>query len=389
MHGVSTNTLGVPQDQIDQSTASKTPRDFLPSNHPNSDLRAIEIHKPAFSFHNPLKVKNLDFKKIDNSSIENQDHETKKILKKFQISENSNNQALIDNENNRLIIVSDGPTAFRELFNNSWSNLMFGWIRTLAGKGQRNLVSDWEKEGLKYSQSKSDRQAQILEPMSHIRKALRLNHYKAVTMFYLDKETNKFKTEPEAIALITQYEPLLDEVIKSAPQEQVELAKKIKDEEIFSNWFCADQFIVNPSSSLELKEITHNTCEALFASNGFKGLTVHYRIHNEDNATSNDLSYDSIPWKHLYQRNDESWKSSDDNHPHSKITVVRGKSSRSTSIPKELAYMHAWAQMALGRSFEENESNLDLVHNAAKSNTARLGDFNQAITLNLSKTAKS
>jgi hypothetical protein len=266
---------------------------------------------------------------------------------------------------------------------------MFGWIRTLAGKGQRNLVSDWEKEGLKYSQSKSDRQAQILEPMSHIRKALRLNHYKAVTMFYLDKETNKFKTEPEAIALITQYEPLLDEVIKSAPQEQVELAKKIKDEEIFSNWFCADQFIVNPSSSLELKEITHNTCEALFASNGFKGLTVHYRIHNEDNATSNDLSYDSIPWKHLYQRNDESWKSSDDNHPHSKITVVRGKSSRSTSIPKELAYMHAWAQMALGRSFEENESNLDLVHNAAKSNTTRLGDFNQAITLNLSKTAKS
>jgi len=379
--GISSNSvIKSPGDTATQDSINPTP---------NTDLDLTKLHEPSYGFLNPSKAANFGFTKIDNSFDFTDNPEIKKILNKFNITESSSNKALIDKERTRLMIVTDGPTAFRELFNNSWSNLLFGWIRRVFGKTCRNYVTDWQREGLKFSTSKSDPQAKILEPMSHIRRALRLDHYKAVTMFYIDKETNKFKKEPEAISLITQYEPLLDEVIKSAPDDQVKAAEKIKSDNSFKDWYCTDQYIVNPRSDLDLSEITHNTCEAFFVGHGFKGLTVHYKVHEEDNATSSDLSYDSIPWKHLYERNNGTWKSSDDNNPKSKITVVRSKSSRYNPIPKELAYMHAWAQMALGRSFEESEDNLDLVNSVEQTNSSRIGEFNQVISLNLPKTEKS
>ena len=389
MLGIVKKNTEIPNSTTSLNVGNKNNAQDSKNPSTKTELDPKELHAPSFSFHNPIKATNFGFKNIDNSFDFSQNPEIKKILKKFNISENSSNKALLDKEGQRLMIVSNGPTAFRELFNNSWSNFLFGWMRRALGKSCRNYVSSWEREGLKFNTSKSDPKAKILEPMSHIRRALRQDHYKAVTMFYLDKETKKFKSEPEAISLITQYEPLLDEIIKSAPKEQSDAAEKIKNQKLFTDWFCTDQYIVNPKSELELSEITHNTCEAFFAGHGFKGLTVHYKVHEEDNATSSDLSYDSIPWKHLYQRNDESWKSSDDNHPQSKITVVRSKSSRQTPLAKELAYMHAWAQLALGRSFEDNEANLDLVSGIEKTNSARIGEFNQVISPNFQKPEKS
>jgi hypothetical protein len=392
MLGILKKKSEVPSPQVSTISGAKNNTSIISnaqSGENSGTKNQTELHAPAYSFNNPLRAENLEFKKIEKSDPRANSPEIQKILKRFQIGSNTNNQALLDKEGKRLMIVSDGPTAYKELCNNSWSNFFFGWIRRIFGKAGRNCVSDWEKEGLKFSKSKSDPKAKILEPMSHIRKALRQDHYKAVTMFCLDKETNTFNVEPDAVSLITQYEPLLDEIINTGPPEQVVAAKKIKAENSFKDWFCTDQYLVNPKSDLELNEITHNTCEAFFAGHGFKGLTVHYKVHGEDHAASSDLSYDSVPWKHLYQRNDESWKSSDDNHPHSKITVVRAKSSRHNPIPKELAYMHAWAQMALGRSFEENESNLNLINEVEKTNSTRLGEINQVISPNLPKNEKS
>jgi hypothetical protein len=51
--------------------------------------------------------------------------------------------------------------------------------------------------------------------------------------------------------------------------------------------------------------------------------------------------------------------------------------------------MHAWAQLALGRSFEDNETNLDLVSGIEKTNSARIGEFNQVISPNFQKAEKS
>jgi len=392
MLGILKKKTEVPSPQVSTISGPKNSTSVISNSQTseNAETRDIkDLHTPAFSFNNPLKAENFEFKKIEKSDPRASSPEIQKILKRFQIGSNTHNQALLDKEGKRLMIVSDGPTTFKELLNNSWSNFFFGWIRRIFGKAGRNCVSDWEKEGLKFSKSKSDPKAKILEPMPHIRKALRQDHYKAVILFQLDKETNTFNVEPDAVSLITQYEPLLDEIISTAPPEQIVVAKKIKSENSFKDWFCTDQYLVNPKSNLELNDITHNTCEAFFAGHGFKGLTVHYKVHSEDHAASSDLSYDSVPWKHLYQRNDETWKSSDDNHPQSKITVVRAKSSRHTPIPKELAYMHAWAQMALGRSFEESESNLNLINEVEKTNSNRLGEINQVISPNLQKNEKS
>jgi hypothetical protein len=347
-----------------------------------------KLHQQSTSFQNPSSAENFGFEQIQNlEQIENP--EIKRLFKRFDIAHNKSNKLLLDKEKKRLMVVSDGPTAFRELLNNSWSNFFFGWIKRIFGKPSRNCVGNWEREGLKFSTSKSDPKAKILEPMSHIRKALRDDHYKAVTMFYLDQDTNKFSAYPDAISIITQYQPLLDGVLETAPNDQKAVAEKIKEKNLFKDWYCTDQYLVNPESKLELNEITHNTCEAFYQAQGFDGLTVHYKVHDEDHAVSSDLSYDSIPWKHLYQRNDDSWKTSDDKHPMSKITLVRGKSSRNTSIPSELAYMHAWAQMALGRSFEDNETNLKLINEVEKINSNRIGEFNQARTPNPELAQKS
>ena len=83
-----------------------------------TELDPKELHAPSFGFHNPIKATNFGFKNIDNSFDFSQNPEIKKILKKFNISENSSNKALLDKEGQRLMIVSNGPTAFRELFNN-------------------------------------------------------------------------------------------------------------------------------------------------------------------------------------------------------------------------------------------------------------------------------
>lgn len=337
------------------------------------------LHNPVPSPKNPGMAEGFSYKKFSSEDEIMQAPHIQRILKRFAVGKNSANVALLDRYQNKLVIISDGPTAYKQLFNNSWLYLLFGWMGRIFGRPNRNCVGAWDKEGMKFSKSKSDPKAKILEPLSHIRRALKRNEYKTVTMFYLNQKTNEFEKYPSAVALIDHYQPVVEDVTQGADKQQAEIAKRLKEQGTFKGWYCTDQYLVNPDTHLELRDITHNVCEAFYQGHGYDGLTVHYKVHDADNMVSENLSYDSVPWKHLYERNDETWTSSDDAHPMSKITVVRPKSARTNPLPKELAYLHAWSQLARGKSYSANQKNASLVVDAEKVNSRRLGEFNQAL----------
>ena len=340
-----------------KSSQTQTPEKTQPQPQLDSQQK-VQIHTAEITPKNPGRTDSIKFRKIHlGDPWLEQNPVALKILKRFQVGVNSNNSAVLDQNENKLVIISDGPTAKKQLFNNGFFYKSLGWMGRILGSPDCDVVGKWDKREIKFSKSKEDPNAKVLEPLTHIRKALRANEYKVVSIFTLDGKPNRqFSKYPSAVALIDSYDHLLDQAIKYAPKAQAEAAKAAKKAgKDYQRCYATDQYLGNPDSHLELRDITHTVAEAFYAGQGFDSLTVHYQVHPEPYMDSQDLAYQAIPWKHIYQRNNGDWKTSDDSHPMSKITMIRPRDKSRQRLDPELAQVHAWSQMSEGKQFQKDK----------------------------------
>lgn len=361
-----------------------------PSQNPNTNKLSAEqkaqLHSTSPSPQNPGKTESMRFRKIvpGDPWLRN-NPEAAKIIKRFQVGIREENTAVLDEQENKLVIISDGPTAKKQLFHNGIIYKSLGWLgQLILAKPDRDIVGKWDKAGIKFAKSKADPEAKVLEPLAHIRKALKANEYKAVSIFTRSgKANNRFNKYPSAVALLDTYAHLIDNAKKYAPKAQAQAAQAAKDRGVdFEGSYAVDQYLGNPESHLELNDITHTVAEAFYQGHGYEALTAHYQVHSDPYMESDDLAYHSIPWKHIYQRNDGEWKTSDDTHPASKVTIIKPKDKARLRMNPELAYVHAWSQLSEGKKFHRDKKNLDLAVQAEEKNREHISELNQLLGYN-------
>lgn len=356
------------------------------SSQPLNPEQKSQLHSAEPSPTNPGKTDSIKFRKImpGDPWLRN-NPEAAKIIKRFQVGVREENTAVLDEKENKLVIISNGPTAHKQLFNNGIIYKSIGWLgRLILRKPDKDIVGKWDKSEIKYSKSEADPQAKVLEPLKHIRKALRADEYKVVSIFTRNgKPNNRFNKYPSAVALIDSYSHLIDQAAKYAPKAQAKAAQAAKEKGVdFEGSYATDQYLGNPESHLELNDITHTVAEAFYQGHGYDSLTVHYKVHSDPFMESDDLAYHSIPWKHIYQRQDGQWKTSDDTHPSSKVTIIKPKDKAKLQMNPELAYVHAWSQMSEGKKFHRDVKNLELALQAEEKNSKHISDLNRLLGYN-------
>ena len=381
--GIGTTQSTQPQPKMTEGKALTPQEQGLPQ---LSATKKALLHSAEPSPTNPGRTDSIKFRRIEaNDPWLKQNPSAKKILIRFEVGVNEENTAVLDENANKLVIISDGPTTKKQLFNNSVFYKSTGWLgRFLFRSPDRDITGKWDKAGIKFAKSEADSEAKVLEPLKHIRKALSNNEYKAVSIFTRNgKPNDQFDKYPSAVALIDSYDHLIDHAIKYAPPAQAAAALAAKENgKTYSGAYATDQYLGNPDSHLELREITHTVAEAFYQGHGFDSLTVHYQVHPESYMDSEDLSYQSMQWKHIYQRNDKSWHTSDDTKPNSKITMIRPRDKASERLDPELAQVHAWSQMSEGKKFHRNKENLDLAIQAEQRNSGHVSTLNKLLGYN-------
>lgn len=385
--------FGISQSTTKEAQSNKTEvKAASPQKQPSNVTQSLspeqksQIHSAEPSPINPGRTDSINFRKIlpGDPWLRN-NPEAARIIKRFQVGIREENTAVLDENENKLVVISNGPTARKQLFNNGFFyKLLGGMSRLIFGNPDKDIVGKWDKQGIKFAESEADPKAKVLEPLKHIRKALRNDEYKVVSIFTRNgKPNDQFNKHPSAIALIDSYDHLLDQAVKFAPKEQAAAAKATKDSgKTYTGCYATDQYLGNPDSHLELRDITHTVAEAFYQGHGFNSLTVHYQVHPEAYMDSTDLSYQAIPWKHIYQRNDGSWKTSNDMHPKSKITMIKPKDKAKLQMNPELAQVHAWSQMSEAKKFHRNKKNLELATQAEEKNSQHISELNRLLGYN-------
>ena len=88
MLGILKKKTEVPSPQVSTISGPKNSTSVISNSQTseNAETRDIkDLHTPAFSFNNPLKAENFEFKKIEKSDPRASSPEIQKILKRFQI----------------------------------------------------------------------------------------------------------------------------------------------------------------------------------------------------------------------------------------------------------------------------------------------------------------
>lgn len=302
-----------------------------------------------------------------------------KLLNRFQINENATkyDAAVLSDDGNTLVIANRGEVGLKQLFGgtNGFTRTLykiFGLIPRIFGAAHKAIAANNYKS--MFNKPNIEEQG---EPLKHVLSALKTGEYHTVTVFHKDPETGKFGKEPVAVAIIDAFDNLIEPNItremkeRKLPDEEIEKQVKVCKEK-FSKYYSQDKLIPISKSTEDLKDISHQVIEGLYAAQGFDGLIIPLQVHPQQNINSNDLNYREMKWHYIKQNKDSKWNIVGDARPldmsgitnkdtlekyrsrmlasaySPKITIVRPKEVAEQMIPPFLAYLQQWSSMSQG-----------------------------------------
>lgn len=236
-----------------------------------------------------------------------------KILNRFGINASASkyDKAVLSDDGNTLLIVNQGAISLSQLFGGTngfarFAYKVYGPLMKALGAADKDLAARRYYE--LFNSSDIDEHG---EPLKYLMQALKSGEYHTVTVFHRDPETNKFSSNPVAVAITDAYYHLIDDYVADSMQGQPE--EKIKAEieakkEKFAKYFTVDKVIPLTASHKDFKDLMHQIVEGLYQAQGFDYLVVPSQIHANTNVNSNDLNYCEVNWHFLRQNKEGGWK---------------------------------------------------------------------------------